>query len=169
MQDWSGEWWINTNSQGIRDIMQKRITLAQQKGCDAIDPDNVDAYNNAEEQLPLKLTENDAVNYTSWLADTAHGMGLAMGLKNALEIVSQVLPKMEFQVNEQCVINNECDTLTQFTDNGKPVFHIEYPYGTQTTNPSSVSSAVETEYCNAPKQFSSVLKTMGLDSWVYTC
>jgi hypothetical protein len=44
LADWPGEYWLNTNSQNVRNIMADRIALAVQKGCDAIDPDNMDAY-----------------------------------------------------------------------------------------------------------------------------
>lgn len=37
---WPNEKWIRIGSQSIRNIMAKRIKLAAEKGCDAIDPDN---------------------------------------------------------------------------------------------------------------------------------
>lgn len=40
LKDWPNEKWIRVGSQKIRDIMAKRIKLAGDKGCDAIDPDN---------------------------------------------------------------------------------------------------------------------------------
>lgn len=44
LDDWPGEKWIKLNSQNVRDIMKKRIDLAKEKGCDGVDPDNVDGY-----------------------------------------------------------------------------------------------------------------------------
>lgn len=44
LDGWPGERWLNISSPNVRDIMKKRIKLAWQKGCDAIDPDNVDGY-----------------------------------------------------------------------------------------------------------------------------
>lgn len=44
LDGWPGERWVNISSPRIRDIMVKRIKLASDKGCDAIDPDNVDGY-----------------------------------------------------------------------------------------------------------------------------
>jgi hypothetical protein len=44
LDDWPGERWLNVSSQSVRGIMKKRIELAAQKGCDAIDPDNVDGF-----------------------------------------------------------------------------------------------------------------------------
>lgn len=44
LQGWGDEKWINLNSDSVRGIMAERIKLAKEKGCDAVDPDNVDAY-----------------------------------------------------------------------------------------------------------------------------
>lgn len=44
LDGWPGEYWLNLNSTNVRNIMTKRIQLAAAKGCDAIDPDNVDGY-----------------------------------------------------------------------------------------------------------------------------
>jgi Glycoside-hydrolase family GH114 len=38
---WPSERWVKLSSAGVRRIITDRIQLAQQKGCDAIDPDNV--------------------------------------------------------------------------------------------------------------------------------
>jgi hypothetical protein len=44
MDGWPDEKWVNISSPKIRDIMAKRIKMASQKKCDAIDPDNVDGF-----------------------------------------------------------------------------------------------------------------------------
>lgn len=44
LPEWPGEKWVNTSSPDIRKIMKARIKLASDKGCDAVDPDNVDGY-----------------------------------------------------------------------------------------------------------------------------
>jgi hypothetical protein len=44
LDDWPGEKWLRLGSQNVRDIMKKRIGMAKQKGCDGVDPDNVDGY-----------------------------------------------------------------------------------------------------------------------------
>ena len=41
---WPGEKWLNISSVNVRNIMAARIQLASQKGCDGVDPDNVDGY-----------------------------------------------------------------------------------------------------------------------------
>lgn len=44
MDGWPDERWLDTRSSNVRKIMKLRIALAASKGCDAIDPDNVDGY-----------------------------------------------------------------------------------------------------------------------------
>lgn len=44
LDEWPGEWWLDLTSENVMRIMKKRIDLAHSKGCDAIDPDNVDGY-----------------------------------------------------------------------------------------------------------------------------
>lgn len=44
LDGWDDEKWIDIRSDSVRNIMVERIKLAKEKGCDAVDPDNVDAY-----------------------------------------------------------------------------------------------------------------------------
>jgi hypothetical protein len=44
LDGWAGEYWLNLNSANVRSIMAKRLDLAAENGCDAVDPDNVDGY-----------------------------------------------------------------------------------------------------------------------------
>lgn len=44
LPEWPNEKWIRVGSQSIRNIMTKRIKLAAEKGCDAIDPDNTGTF-----------------------------------------------------------------------------------------------------------------------------
>lgn len=44
MDEWPGENWVSVKSDNVKAIMKKRIALAKEKGCDAIDPDNVDGF-----------------------------------------------------------------------------------------------------------------------------
>ncbi|KAK0109578.1 hypothetical protein ONS95_002264 [Cadophora gregata] len=163
MEGWEGEWWLNTKTANVRSIMAARIDIAASKGCDAVDPDNVDGYANAN---GVGLTSADATDYLNFLADTAHAKGLSIGLKNAGDLVREVLDKMQFHVNEQCIEYDECELFKPFIDAGKPVFHIEYPE----TAP-SISSDVKSEKCAAANtmSFSTVLKTEALNAWIDAC
>jgi glycosyl hydrolase family 114 len=46
------------------------------------------------------LNETDTIKYTRMLSRYAHSLGLAMGLKNAQEILANVTQYVEFAVNE---------------------------------------------------------------------
>jgi hypothetical protein len=41
LPDWPGEKYIDIRSNTVWNVMQSRISLAAQKGCDAVDPDNM--------------------------------------------------------------------------------------------------------------------------------
>jgi hypothetical protein len=166
LNGWPGEYWLNTSSPNVRRIMQTRLDMAVTKGCNGVDPDNVDGYSNDN---GIGLTQAGAVDYMLWLADEAHSRGLAVGLKNANGIINETLSQMQWQVNEQCEEFQECLTFRPFTDAGKPVFHIEYP--TVGGEQNVVSSSKKASICDdtSAEGFSTVLKNMDLDDWVEYC
>jgi hypothetical protein len=116
LDGWPGEWWLNTKSANVRNIMTARLDLAVSKGCDGVDPDNVDGY---KQSTGFGLTTADLVDYVSFLANAAHARGLSIGLKNAGEIVPNVLSLMQWEVNEQCERYKECNTFQPFISAGK--------------------------------------------------
>jgi len=124
LSGWPGEKWLDIRRLDILGpIMEARMDLCRQKGFDGIDPDNVDGYTN---NTGFPLTYQDQLNYNIFLANAAHARGLAIGLKNDLDQVADLLPYFEWQLNEQCFEYNECDLLLPFINAGKPVFNIEY-------------------------------------------
>lgn len=157
LQGWPGEWWLDVRAQAVRDIMGARMDLAVQKGCDGVDPDNVDGYANA---TGFPLTAADQLDYDTFLAGAAHARGLAIGLKNDLGQAADLAPAFEWALVEECFQYGECSLLQPFTAAGKPVFEIEY--GTQ---------ALATTVC--PKAnalgFESLVKNLALDAWRISC
>lgn len=123
LQGWAREWWLDVRQPQVLAVMSQRIALAEAKGCDGVDPDNVDGYQNATD---LGLTKDDALQFLTFLATEAHEQGLEIGLKNALDLVPEMVGIMDFAVNEQCLVYRECAALAPFVDAGKPVVHIEY-------------------------------------------
>ncbi|KAK4565253.1 hypothetical protein LTR86_003870 [Recurvomyces mirabilis] len=162
---WPGEYWLNLNSTNVRQIMVKRMQLAAQKGCDAVDPDNMDGYSNNN---GLGLTQQDSIDFMQFLAGHARNLSLAIGLKNAGDIVQNVLPVVQFSVNEQY---SECATFAPFVTAGKPVFNIEYPSGAGSTIAVEKYRTICTDSGNAANStdFSKVMKTMDLTGWVEYC
>jgi hypothetical protein len=122
MDGWD-ERWIDIRSDEVLAIMEARMDLAADKGCDGVEPDNVDGYSNT---TGFDLTAQDQLNYNQALADAAHERGLAIGLKNDLDQITDLVSAFDFAVNEQCNQYDECDLLSPFISAGKPVFNAEY-------------------------------------------
>jgi hypothetical protein len=99
-----------------------------------------------------------------YLAQEAAALNLAIGLKNAGDIVPDVLPAMQYAVNEQCVQYGECKTFQPFIAAAKPVFHIEYP-----GDAAAKSDASLCQTGAGTDDFSTVLKDMDLDATVQYC
>jgi len=160
---WQGEWWVDTRSQNVRNIMLSRLDHAASLGCDGVDPDNIDAYANDN---GLGLTQDDAVDYLTFLAEAAHARNMSIGLKNGGDIIGRVLNMMQWEVNEQCVQYSECDSYRPFIAQNKPVFHIEYP-----SSAPNVGSTERAIICanQGAVGFSTILKDMDLDDWVEAC
>ena len=123
--NWPGERWLDTRSQNVRAIMADRLDLAVQRGCDGVDPDNVDGYSN---RTGLPLTYQDQIDYNTWLAAQAHQRGLAISLKNDLGQIDDLVAHFDFAINESCHEWDECELLMPFIEAGKPVVHINYLY-----------------------------------------
>ncbi|KAH8780539.1 glycoside hydrolase superfamily [Hyaloscypha sp. PMI_1271] len=126
LDGWPDEKWLDIRTDFIVNIMKARIDTAASKGCDGVDPDNVDGYDNGGGGFSENLTSTDSVTYLRKLADYAHSKGLAIGLKNAGAIVDSTVSFLDWSVNEQCIEFEECDLFAPFIEAGKPVFHIEY-------------------------------------------
>ncbi|HEY0843811.1 MAG TPA: endo alpha-1,4 polygalactosaminidase [Noviherbaspirillum sp.] len=123
LDGWAGERWLDTRSANVRQVMQKRLDLAKAKGCDGVEPDNVDGYTNGS---GFPLTASTQLDYNRFLAAEARARGLKVGLKNDVDQVAQLAPYFDFAVNEQCFQYQECGAYTAFTNQGKPVFNAEY-------------------------------------------
>lgn len=156
MQGWPGEKWLDIRQlQQLAPIMQARLDLAAKKGCDAVDPDNVNGYTN-DSGFPLSY--KDQLAYNIFLSQAAHSRGMLIGLKNDLEQINDLLPYYDWALNEECFSYNECDLLTPFIKAGKPVFVIEYEMSPQ-------------EFCPQANEmgFNAIQKNLDLDAFVTAC
>ena len=121
---WPGERWLDIRQREIlAPIFGARLDLAVQKHCDAVDPDNVDGFSN---ETGFKISTWDQISFNRWLATEAHTRGLAIGLKNAPDLVQELAGTFDFSVIESCAAEGSCSDYKPFADNGKPVFQIEY-------------------------------------------
>ncbi|MGF1723554.1 endo alpha-1,4 polygalactosaminidase [Photobacterium nomapromontoriensis] len=123
LDNWPGENWLDIRSPNVLLIVKERLDLAAKKGCDGVEPDNVDGYTN---NTGFNLTFNDQLRFNRTIANEAHSRNLAVGLKNNIEQAIELVDYYDFAVNEQCFDNSECNLLIPFIDNGKPVLNVEY-------------------------------------------
>ena len=123
LDGWAGEKWLDIRNEKIKEIMTKRLNLAKEKGCDGVEPDNVDGYTN---DTGFPLTAQDQISYNKFIALQARERGLSVGLKNDLDQIQTLEPFFDFALNEQCHEYDECETLLPFIKHNKPVFNAEY-------------------------------------------
>jgi len=121
---WPDERWLDIRQiDALSPVMQTRLDLAVEKGCDGVEPDNVDGYAN---NSGFPLSYDDQLAYNIWLAEQAHQRALSIGLKNDVDQIEDLEPYFEFAVNEECFTYDECERLQPFTEAGKAVFGVEY-------------------------------------------
>ncbi|MHC4090915.1 MAG: endo alpha-1,4 polygalactosaminidase [Planctomycetota bacterium] len=124
LDGWDGERWLDIRSTNVHSIIKARLDIAVDKGCDGVEPDNVDGYTN---DTGFSLTAKDQLAYNRFVANEAHDRDLAVGLKNDGGQVRELVDYYDFELNEECHQFNECAELLPFVSAGKPVFNAEYP------------------------------------------
>ncbi len=159
---WPGEKWLDIRSPGVRAIMENRLDLAAIRGCDAVEPDNLDAYAN---DSGFSITLADQLDYNRFLASVAHARGLSVGLKGAVGLVSLLEPDFDWAHNEECHAYDECAMYTPFVAAGKAVFHVEY-VDDESAGPARISAL-----CSDPslQGFSTIVKLRTLNAWRLAC
>ena len=152
------ELWIDIRTTVVREIMNKRLDLAVQKGCDAVEPDNVDGYTNDN---GLSLTAADQLEFNRYIAKQAHARGLSVGLKNDLEQLDDLAPDFDWALNEECFTYDECGLYKDnFLAANKAVFHAEYVESSQLDAVCAVTK---------PLGLSTLLKNIELDAFRLPC
>ncbi|APE21146.1 MULTISPECIES: endo alpha-1,4 polygalactosaminidase [Streptomyces] len=153
---WEGERWLDIRRIDVlTPLMAKRLDMCRAKGFDAVEPDNMDGYRN---RTGFPLTAADQLRYNRLIARLARERGLAVGLKNDLDQIPQLLADFDFAVNEQCAEYDECGRLVPFVKAGKAVFHVEYELETE-------------EFCPEARELglSSMRKKYELGVWRRAC
>lgn len=156
MEGWAGETWLDIRQiPDLQPVMENRLDMALAKGCDGVDPDNVNGFEN---ETGFPLTYDDQIAYNIFLANAAHNRGIAIGLKNDLDQVKDLVPYFDWMLNEECFSHNECDQLLPFIEAGKPVFVIEYELSPQ-------------EFCAQANRlnFNALHKNWELDAYSVAC
>lgn len=163
LSGWAGENWLDIRSDSVKAIMLQRLQLAKSKGCDAVDPDNMDGY---QQTTGFSLTATDQLTYNTYLATEAHHLGLSIGLKNDLLQASDLEPYFDFAVNEQCVAYQECDYLSAFKNSNKLIINIEYDSSLIASDAAKLNLCTEADYAGMKTK----VMTLALDGTVlYSC
>lgn len=160
LEGWAGEAWLDVMDPTVRDLMQARLDLAVGQGCDGVEPDNVDGYDNGN---GLGLNATEQLDYNRFLADQAHLRGLSVGLKNDLDQLEALEPWFDWALNEECLSYDECDRMAVFTGGGKAVFHVEY------VDDWSEAEALAAEVCGQAPLLDTLIKTWDLGPEWWAC
>ncbi len=162
MVGWEDEYWLDIRQVNtLGPILEARMDEAVQRGCDGIDPDNVDGYTH---DTGFNLTAENQLTFNKWLAEQAHERGLSIGLKNDLDQVDTLVNHFDWALNESCFHFSaysdkpECVLLLPFINAGKAVFGIEYTKDLS-------------EFCDQANEYglSFIKKNWDLDVWRQAC
>lgn len=156
LADFPDERWLDIRRLDVLGpIIEERLDLCAEKGFDAVEPDNVDGYQN---DSGFDLSAEDQLAFNRFVADAAHERGLAVGLKNDLDQVADLLDDFDFAVNEECAEFDECELLVPFIDADKAVLHVEYDLDPD-------------DFCDLTEElgFSSLKKNVELDAELEAC
>ena len=159
MDDWDERWLDVRRIDLLEPIMQARMRLAKQKGCDCVEPDNMDSYTNLHEVNPTgAYTYEHQLAYNRAIAQWAHEESLSVALKNDIEQLEDLVNYFDWALNEECFQYEECDAYQIFINAGKAVFGVEYQGDTSTICPEAFSRGM-----------SWLKKNLELDAWVQAC
>lgn len=123
LPDWPGERWLDVRDDRVLEVLAARLDLAAARGCDGVEPDNVDAWTN---DSGFDLSGEDQLAFNRAIARAAHARGLSVGLKNDLEQVAELVDDFDWALVESCAEWDECDAPAPFIRAGKAVFQVEY-------------------------------------------
>src|SRR5262249_46355624 len=112
----------------IEPIMEARFQMCAEKGFDAVEPDNIEAFSNSS---GFPITASEQLAYNLWIAGRVHGLGMAVLQKNDAEQAQALEPTFDGVLTEQCNQYAECGEYSPYLENGKPVIDAEYKLKTK--------------------------------------
>jgi len=121
---WPGERWLDIRQLSVLEpIMTARFQMCREKGCDAVEPDNIEGYAN---KSGFPLTAAEQLTYNEWIAEEVHSLGMAVLQKNDGEQTPQLAPYFDGALTEQCNQYRECADFAPYLAAGEPVLNAEY-------------------------------------------
>ena len=152
-------------------ILEARFDMAKKKGCDAIEPDNIDGYEDSgqpSDRTGFHLTYQDQLTFNRYIACEAHKRGMSVALKNDSSQVRELARDFDFVVSEQCFDYRECKDYKPFLDANKAVLVAEY---IEDLGDAASAQSTFSGWCAESKKLglSTILKKNKLDSWRQDC
>jgi len=121
---WPGERWLDIRAlEVIEPIMAARLQMCAEKGFDAVEPDNIEAFSN---KSGFPITAQDQLTFNEWVAHEVHSLGMAVLQKNDGEQTPTLEPYFDGALSEQCNQYRECADFDPYLQSGKPVLNAEY-------------------------------------------
>jgi hypothetical protein len=152
---WPGERWLDIRRLSVLEpIMTARFQMCKQKGFDAVEPDNIDGFEN---NTGFSISAQDQLTYDEWVAGKVHSLGLSVLEKNDPGQAAQLQPYFDGVLDEQCNEYSECSAYKPYLSAGKPVLNAEYNLSTS-------------QFCAADNAagIMGALYSMNLDGSLYT-
>lgn len=119
-EPWDGSYWLDIRRVSeLEPIMKDRMQMCKDKGFDAIEPDEIDGwendngfsntpYTNSEGVTHYGITYEDQLIYNKALARWAHEMGMSIGQKGDIIQTRDLVNDFDWTLNEECFQYNEC-------------------------------------------------------------
>ena len=121
---WEGERWLDIGQyRAFSHIIEARLDLCASKGFLAVEPDNIDGYDN---ETGFDFSRDDQIAYLHWLIRQAHQRGLAIGQKNTPDLVGDLVDNMDFALLESAWRDDFLEDFIPYRNQNKPVFAVEY-------------------------------------------
>lgn len=121
---WPGERWLDIRQLSlIEPIMTARFRICTEKGFDAVEPDNIEAFSN---KSGFPITSQQQLSFNEWIAEEVHSLGMAVLQKNDAEQTSQLSSYFDGALTEQCNQYRECAEFEPYLASGRPVINAEY-------------------------------------------
>ncbi len=141
VEGFTEEKWLDVRQLStLEPIMAQRIQMCKEKGFDAVEPDNIDGWEN---DTGFPLTAADSNTYDEWVAGEVHAQGMAVFQKNDGEQTNVLDSSFDGAVSEQCNEFNECSNFEPYLAKGEPVLNAEYNVATSAFCPSDLATGIE--------------------------
>ncbi|CAM9451601.1 unnamed protein product [Ectocarpus sp. 12 AP-2014] len=103
LADWDGEVWVDVNNEEVRAVMAARLDTAVEKGCDGVEPDNVQVY--AEilwgVDAGVNVTADEQLDYNTFLATEVRAHVFCSFVSSSREPMARREHRMRQQPTDQ--------------------------------------------------------------------